>query len=240
MINYKLKNYTKIWFAQELNKSDKFNLSFYKQSSLTKNIFGFIGTPFYTFLIDLKEDIDLFFTRIKKNTKYEINRTSRDGVKFEIHEDIDIFIEYYNKFATSKGLGQLKKEELIKLNQNFSITKAINEDNDIYVMHSYICDKELKKVRLFHSASFYESDDKKIRNLVGMANRFLHFEDMKYFKANGYKEYDFGGYAYNTQDKHLQNINDFKAAFDGVLVEQSDYYSYPLYIALKIKKLLGE
>lgn len=76
--------------------------------------------------------------------------------------------------------------------------------------------------------------------MVGMANRFLHFENIKYFKENGYEEYDFGGYAYNTQDKHLQNINAFKAAFGGVLSEQSDYYSYPLYISLKIKKLLGK
>ena len=238
MISYELKKFTKIWFAKKLNMNDMFKFVMYKQSSLTKNIFGFVRVPFYTLLIDLKEDVDILFTRIRKNTKYKINRASRDGVKFAIHEDIDTFLEYYNKFASLKELGQLKKEELIKLNQNLIITKAINEESDTYVMHSYVCDKELKKVRLFHSASFYESDDKKIRNLVGMANRFLHFEDMKYFKDNGYEEYDFGGYAYNTQDKHLKNINDFKSAFGGVLVEQSDYYSYPLYIALKIKKLL--
>jgi len=73
--------------------------------------------------------------------------------------------------------------------------------------------------------------------MVGMANRFLHFENIKYFKENGYKEYDFGGYAYNTQDKHLQNINAFKAAFGEYYL---NYYSYPLYISLKIKKLLGK
>ena len=240
MISYKLKNFKKIWFARELNPNDRFKFTMYKQAELTKNIFGFVRVPFYTLLIDLTENIDILFKRIKKNTKYKINRASREGIKFAIHEDIDTFIDYYNKFATLKGLSQLKKDELIKLNQNLIITKAINEDSYTYVMHSYVCDKELKKVRLFHSASFYESDDKKIRNLVGMANRFLHFEDIKYFKANGYEQYDFGGYAYNTQDKHLQNINDFKAAFGGVLVEQSDYYSYPLYLALKFKKLLGK
>ena len=229
-----------IWFASELETSDMFKFTLYKQSSLTKNKLGFKRVPFYTLVINLKEDIELIFKNIKKNTRYKINRASREGIKFAIHNDIDFFVAYYNKFANSKGLSVLKKDKLIMLGENFIMTKAISKDGDIYVIHSYICDKKLKKVRLLHSASFYESDYKKVRNLIGMANRFLHFEDIKYFKENGYEEYDFGGYAYNTQDKHLQNINAFKAAFGGVLSEQSDYYSYPLYISLKIKKLLGK
>ena len=105
-------------------------------------------------------------------------------------------------------------------------------------MHSYIFDKEKKIIRLLHSASFYETDDKKIRNLIGMANRFLHFKDMQYFKEEGFETYDFGGYAYDTPDKHLQNINKFKSSFNGISTLQSNYYTYLLYVALKFRSLI--
>ena len=87
------------------------------------------------------------------------------------------------------------------------ITQAIDSENKSLVMHSYLCDKDNKRVRLLHSASLFRSDDQNIRSLVGMANRFLHFKDMTYFN---YMVYDFGGYAFETNDEQLKNINDFR------------------------------
>jgi len=64
--------------------------------------------------------------------------------------------------------------------------------------------------------------------VVGRANRFLHYEDIRYFKEHGYETYDLGGYAKDTQDPKLQGINVFKESFGGTIVEQYNYYS-PLY-----------
>ena len=240
MITLELNKHTEKWFAKDILSSDIFKLTIYKQSNLVENKIGFIKEPFYTFVVDLTQNIDDIFSNIKKNTKYEIKRASRDGIKFELHNSIEYFVDYYNKFASTKNLSALNIDNIEVFKENILVTKATNEDGEIYVMHSYIYDKEIKNVRLFHSASFYESDDKKIRNLIGMANRFLHFEDMKYFKENGFEIYDFGGYAYNTIDKHLQNINDFKAAFGGVSTQQSNYYSLVSYLAIKLKSLFGK
>jgi lipid II:glycine glycyltransferase (peptidoglycan interpeptide bridge formation enzyme) len=240
MITLRLKKHTEKWFSNDILISDMFKLIIYKQSNLIEKKIGFIKEPFYTFVIDLTQNIDDIFSKIKKNTKYEINRASREGVKFEIHNDIEYFIDYYNKFAATKNLSKLNNANIDIFKENIIVTKAINENDDIYVMHSYIFDKEKSVVRLFHSASFYETDDKKVRNLIGMANRFLHYEDMKYFKNDGFETYDFGGYAYNTTDKHLQNINDFKLAFGGISTQQSNYYSLVFYLALKIKSLIGK
>ncbi|MEI2749887.1 MAG: hypothetical protein V9E88_14145 [Ferruginibacter sp.] len=52
-----------------------------------------------------------------------------------------------------------------------------------------------------------------IDKLIGMANKLLTAKDIGYFKEQGYKMMDFGGYAENTEDKSLKGINDFKLSF---------------------------
>ncbi len=76
-----------------------------------------------------------------------------------------------------------------------------------------------------------------MRSLVGMANRFLHFKDMTYFKDNNYMVYDFGGYAFETNDEQLKNINDFKDSFGGTLIHESDYMPLILFVIIKIKNI---
>ena len=49
---------------------------------------------------------------------------------------------------------------------------------------------------------------------------------MEYFKVHGFSIYDFGGYAYNTQDIQKQGINKFKLSFGGEIVKYYDYQSY--------------
>jgi len=55
----------------------------------------------------------------------------------------------------------------------------------------------------------------KKRNLIGRANRWLHYQDMRRFKAKGFALYDFGGYAKDSGDVDLQRINQFKEGFRG-------------------------
>lgn len=42
------------------------------------------------------------------------------------------------------------------------------------------------------------------------ANRCLHWQGIRYFKQQGFHNYDWGGYALNTTDPTLQGINRFK------------------------------
>jgi len=87
---------------------------------------------------------------------------------------------------------------------------------------------------LLYSATTVNS--KVSKSEIGRANRFLHYEDIKYFKELGYRFYDLGGIAKDTQDDKLQGINKFKEGFGGELVRQYNYYS-PLYsIFLKLSR----
>lgn len=231
---------TEKWFSKDVSMFDAFRLVIYRQSQNLDNVFGFKREDFYTKIIELRQDLDQIFESIGKNTKYKINRASREGVHFTIEEDLNVFLDFYNEFSRSKSLSTLSKKVLRKYNNNLVVTKATKSksESENLVMHSYIVDFESKRVRLLHSASLFRTDDKKIRNLVGMANRFLHFEDMKYFKEHNFKVYDFGGYAYNTVDEQLKNINDFKDSFGATLLHESNYTSWILNIFIKMTKIL--
>ena len=86
------------------------------------------------------------------------------------------------------------------------------------IYHTYVI--EDTGVRLYHSASLYRQDDAIPQGLVGMANRYLHKEDMLYFKNIGKTTYDWGG-AGRTEE--VINITKFKESFGGTPVTYYDF-----------------
>src|SRR5262249_37191050 len=106
-------------------------------------------------------------------------------------------------------------------------------------MHSYLVDRDRKRALLLHTASlFRNADDKQKRNKIGMANRLLHYRDMLFFKEQGCDIYDFGGYAKDTQDQDLININQFKEGFGGTIIEESHYTSIALALLRKASAIV--
>jgi hypothetical protein len=94
-------------------------------------------------------------------------------------------------------------------------------------MHAYLVDPSILRARLLYSASQHLSSNvASERAIIGRMNRYLHFQDMLYFKELNYKVYDMGGYAYETKDEVLQNINKFKDGFGGNLVCEYDYWPW--------------
>lgn len=209
----------------------------YNAAGKTSSILGFKRYPFFTKLIDLTISPEELLMQCRKNTKYEIKRAEKEGVRFEIEHDPNIFMEFYSAFArsknTAKDIIEMGLDYIAHYSGNITITKAVIND-EVLVMHSYVFDKDGSRARLLHAASlFRDENDAQRRSLVGRANRFLHFQDMIYFKDHGFKIYDMGGYAHNSDDPELKSINDFKDSFGGKLIEESIYISFPLYLLRK-------
>lgn len=231
MIILKQKIINEYWFADAVDKYSIFKISKYKQYKRGKQI-GYINYDFYTKIISLEELENDILNKFTKNTKYEINRVKREGVEFKVENNLNNFLNFYNDFAQSKKLKLLNNIE--KYKDYLVVTKAVFE-NEILCMHSYLADKNSGRIRLLHSASqFRNIEDNKMKNLIGMANRMLHFDDMCYFKNQGFKEYDLGGYAYDTEDAILQSINKFKDSFGGTLVKEIELQSIPFFILNKL------
>jgi lipid II:glycine glycyltransferase (peptidoglycan interpeptide bridge formation enzyme) len=207
----------------------------YKDSFLRMDNFFMKEKVSHTIEVDLSIDEDQILNGMDKGTKYEVRRCLKENLVIENINEISTFIEFYNHFAKIKNLNLISKDNL-----NFSpdlILRGIkNIENQFLSIHVYVVNESGAIARLLYSATNIELfDDNKA--LIGRANRLLHYDDMLYFKSNGYKRYDLGGYAHNTEDKLLKGINKFKKGFGGSVRE---VYIYEPIIINVLKNLYGK
>ena len=207
----------------------------------------YFSEEFHTLVIDLTRDIEGIYSEFEKNTKYEINRAKfRDNINIRTlnaAEQKKDFYGFYNAFAASKKLGPIGEKEFDLLidNDMLKIRGAFYNDETL-VLHSYVTAN--KRARLMQSASlFRDSSDHAFKNMVGRANRLLHWDDICYFRENGYTVYDLGGIGIDKNNKDIMSINKFKECFGGIPVKE--YKSQiPLtlkgFVFLVCKKLLGK
>lgn len=208
-----------IWFADK-EISDK-GIVVYNES---KNAFSG-SIEFVTLVSDLTLSKEELLAKCAQNCRYKVRRAYRENVEVIMKdskqitdEDISTFLEFFEIFWKSKDVNfdskdSLRDEMIAYRNAGaLYITQAVI-DGELAVYHTYLGDEN--QVRLFHSASLYrlssDADGSK-KNVVGMANRMLHMEDMYYFKDCGIKVYDWGG-AGTAED--VASITEFKKSFGG-------------------------
>jgi lipid II:glycine glycyltransferase (peptidoglycan interpeptide bridge formation enzyme) len=239
MLEYKIKkgpfsSHIK-WFSPPPSLQEAFGFYEYRQTLSQKSVLGFQCENFYTIHIDLSNTEENLLVNCSKSTRYKIKRARREGVQFSLEKDINKFLKFYNDFAITKNMAGISRADIELVSPYFYMTQALYK-NEAIVMHAYLLDQELKRARLLHSASLYRNiEQSNDRNFIGRANRFLHLEDMLYFKKIGAKIYDLGGYAVDDLNAERQQINEFKKGFGGEIVKESNYMSYPLYLYLLLK-----
>ena len=219
-----------VWFAEEpINKSGIISYREAKfQSKEAQRI-----EPFDTLVTDLTESEEEIKLHFAKNCKYEVNRASRENIEAHILQNQEItddeiaqFCDFFVEFWASKGVIYSNRDKLEKELQEYRDAEAfalgyavVNGEKAVY--HTYILDDIC--VRLLHSASLYRlssEEDGKLKTLIGMANRYLHYEEMKYFKNKGKMMYDWGGAG---KEEDLQAITRFKKSFGGI---ETQYYDF--------------
>lgn len=184
----------------------------------------------HTLLTDLsKNEEELKQKIVSKTFKYDIRRSERDDITIryftskQIFDKEDIlrqFAECYHEMYAEKNLDISLDVAAVRscAKNGFLTISVVYYENKPIVFHSYLCDKN--KVVLWHSCSNFRSE-KEIMNIIGRANKRLHWEDWLHFKKIGISTYDWGGvFAYNSDN----GIDKFKEAFGGV---PHDYYHTP-------------
>jgi hypothetical protein len=200
---------------------------------------------FHTILIDLNHGEGELFRDIKKSTAYEIRRAEKDGIVFAEETNLETFRAFYNDFAPTKSLGLLGKANLSSMAKFLTITRADlaganASDGMPLCMHAYLVDPEESRARLLYSATLVRDGAGVDRQILGRANRRLHWLDMLRFKAQGIRWYDLGGIAHmDEQEGKLAEavtsdaapatagIDAFKTAFGGTAVRE-DHWDSPL------------
>lgn len=190
-------------------------------------------SKFETLITDLSESEEEIKQHFSKSCKYKVNRAAREDVSCQIIKSEDIsdeeiaeFCNFFSAFWESKGLSLSDKEKLMQELKEYRKKKAltigyavVNGEKAVY--HTHIGDDNT--ARLLHSASLYrlqKDEEGNTKNLIGMANRLLHFEEMKHFKKKGIARYDWGG-AGHTED--VLHITEFKESFGGIPTEYCNF-----------------
>ncbi|HEW92138.1 MAG TPA: hypothetical protein ENF81_06320 [Thermotogaceae bacterium] len=223
-------------YAKKIKVSDGFKIVNYNY--VRGNFFAplFIKKHRYTLLVDLTQNEEVIFQHFKPNTRNKIRRAVKNEVVFDIETNLKEFITFYNEFALKKGQAFLSYESFQQL-KPLTLTKAMIHDQTL-VMHAHITDKKANIARMINSASV-RLEKGTNTNLAGWANRFLHYQDMLYFKRKGVITYDFGGTAHHTKKKDNHEIDRFKMEFGGRIIDEYFYESIPHYLALNLNKVFS-
>jgi hypothetical protein len=220
-----------IFFSHEPEKSlSSSPVCFFVQAA--RPLAGFYR--FQTPIIDLRQQEGVLFSRISSGSRYKIRRAEREGIVPEFTRDpagdaIHNFAEFFDEFAKHKNLSRCNRKKLLALHKlkALVVTRACLHTGRCVVMHAYIADRELSRLRLLYSASHFRgTDDSEERNLIGRANRFLHWAEIQRAKGEGFEVFDLGGLPLSQDDPAKNAIARFKSEFGGTpIVEYNGYTS---------------
>lgn len=181
----------------------------------------------YTIIFDLTQSSKQLLSQMNRTTAKEIRRAQeKDNFRCSIttsptDNEIDNFLTFYSMNSQNKDHSTIDAERLHILNRSnlLGLSKVQLVDGTILVWRCNICHAFQGRVRGMYGASNHQSvDQQSIRNLIGRANRLLHYKEMLFFKENKYLIYDFGGWYAGMEDAKRLQINKFKEGFGGRIV----------------------
>ncbi len=207
-----------VWFDQTPTPGAVDVMTFEQRA---EPLHGAACTPFHTRVIDLSADSETVMNGFSKSNRYKIRRGGRDGLTLEHWFPPDAatvaqFCDFYDAFAALKGQSPVYRDKLTAMAQSgvLDLSCARDATGDVIVWHAHV--RASSRARLLHTASLYrDSTDSGYRNMIGRANRYLHWQDMLRYKEDGVALYDVGGWYVGDTDEEKLQINKFKAEFGG-------------------------
>jgi hypothetical protein len=180
----------------------------------------------HTLVLDLGVDEDDLLGQMSKDTRSKIRRAAeRDplevaGAPHPSEAEIEEFADFYDRFAAAQSVAGAFRPRLHALAQhgNLVLTKVVDADGEVLVRHAYVAARG-RGWMLYSGSVLAESADSGARNLIGRANRYLHWHDIRLLKDRGFELYDFGGLDVEERSPKTAGIARFKRGFGGEVRE---------------------
>jgi len=182
--------------------------------------YGFIWAPMHlhaehTFELDLGKSEDEILANMRKNTRYEIRKAKRLGVKVEKSKDLkDIDILYDLQMET------VKRAHFVPFSKQFfkDEFKTFVKDNQALIFKSIYKNKVLAAaIIIFYgreAAYHYAGSSSEMRKIP--STYALQWEAIKEAKKRGCERYNFWGVAPPDSPKHrFWGVTIFKRGFGG-------------------------
>ncbi|MBR0921206.1 GNAT family N-acetyltransferase [Bradyrhizobium diazoefficiens] len=136
---------------------------------------------------------------MQSETQYKIRRAqNKDALEFRAPTAPDpsslaAFHDILAQFAAEKGVSPARMK-CLQAAAKAGVLRlgGMVHEGEVLVWHSYLLIGS--RVRPMHSASLFRGQAPARRNLIGRANRLLHWLEMQHFRDAGATLYDFGGW----------------------------------------------
>ena len=224
-------NVKEVWFSDKPHDIEGCDFLVFNNCKEKVEMSDFIRSEHQTLVIDMRKGIeDIWKNMSKSSCRYMINGAGKNNIRVIVNQKIEDFIKINKSFRRKKNLPALKLSvDFIKKNGILFVAEL---NGEVLGGQFYLTDKH--NMRWLVGASKRLSEDKDKSRMVGMANRLLVWEAIKYGKKMGLINFDLGGYYVGNTDNEKISINRFKESFGGKVMS---YYSYKKYYS-KFYKIL--
>jgi hypothetical protein len=200
----------------------------------------------HTLVLDLSGDEDALLAQMSKDTRSKIRRAMQKdpltvGAATEPSAaEVDEFADFYDRFAAAQSVSGAFRPRLQALADrgNLVMTSVAGEDGDDLVRHAYVAARG-RGFMLYSGSVLDQSGDSGARNLIGRANRYLHWHDIRLFKERGFDLYDFGGLDVTGRSEKTAGIARFKQGFGGEVRPVYSSTSARSALGAVVKRVLG-
>lgn len=179
---------------------------------------GTYSFPSYTVCLDLGLEPDELLGNMHKQTRYKIRRAEKDELSTEIDlqpgpDKLEQFCAFHNRFAEHKGIPQANQARLESMRAagQLVLSRALDARAQTLVWLSGL--RTCGGLRRITGASVRHTAEDS--NLVGRANRYLHWKEILKCRELGVRIYDLGGWYAGDTDQAKLSINVFKNGFGG-------------------------
>jgi len=182
---------------------------------------GIPCSPQSTLLLDLRKPEEALFAGAKKDLRYEVRRAERDGVVTSVADAGDSrmrqqVVAFGVEWARQRGQAVPDADwfDVLAVAGVLDLSCGVGSDGSPLVWHvHYVVCRHARLVAMYtHRMG---TDDRAVRQLVGRANRKLHWDNILRFQGTGLTAYDFGGWYDGRADEALLRVNAYKEEFGG-------------------------
>jgi len=204
------------WFSDPYDIENAAMVNFFSYNKIDKN--GFFRRDGITSVIDLTQNLDVIWSKMREGfVRDQIQKGERRGIEIKRDNNFKDFKKIYEEFREAKLLPK----------DNFNVFEKQGLLFNAYYQGSVIASglfiSDGESIRAWVLASLHYSNDGKMRETVGQANRILIWEAIKYARETGHKIFDLGGTG-------IQSLAQFKEGFGGD--RRECYYYYKVYSPL--------
>jgi lipid II:glycine glycyltransferase (peptidoglycan interpeptide bridge formation enzyme) len=218
--------FVNIYFAEEPGTADvpDCDVITYHTYKNWGDIKGFDRTQYLVTKIDLSQDIDEIWNKIKRQHKRHIHRAEKNGTKVSVSSNYEKFHRIYKNFFKRKNFMDTFGLKILSLQfmQKYGILFIAENQGELMGGNFYFHD--------VHNAFLVDSAYQTIENKKQSAdaNCYLHWEAMKYFKNMGMINYDFGDVSCDDSEiNHTMNGGEyFKRSFGGDVIPRYAYMKF--------------